>query len=165
MFSGDNGTARFGSDYSIINGRKISGMKGTVLEGGSRVPLIANWKGTVPAGKVNDDLIDFTDFYATFADVAGAKMPKETLDSRSFAPQLKGEKGTPRDWVFVQLGKKWYVRDRGFKLTESGNLYDMSEAPFVEKAVPADGASDAAKAARTRLQASLDTLNPGGKPK
>ncbi len=165
VFSGDNGTARFGSDYSIINGRKINGMKGTVLEGGSRVPLIANWKGTVPAGKVNDDLIDFTDFYATYADVAGAKMPKETLDSRSFAPQLKGEKGTPRDWVFVQLGKKWYVRDRSFKLTESGSLYDMSDAPFVEKAIPNDAVSDAAKAARTRLQAALDTLNPGGKPK
>ena len=34
----------------------------------------------------------------------------------------------------MQLGKKWYVRDRGFKLTESGNLYDMSDAPFIEKA-------------------------------
>jgi arylsulfatase A len=66
VFTGDNGTARFGADRSIINGRKINGQKGTMLEGGSRVPLIASWKGTMPAGKVLNDLVDFSDFFATF---------------------------------------------------------------------------------------------------
>lgn len=162
VFSFDNGTAKTGAAQSFINGRKINGMKGSVLEGGSRVPLIANWKGTVPAGKVNNDLIDFSDFYATFADLAGEKMPTGvTLDSRSFASQIKGEKGVPREWVFVQLGQNWYAREHGFKLTESGALYDMSDAPFTEKAVPADSASEEAKAARARLQAILSKLNPG----
>ena len=161
VFTGDNGTARFGADRSIINGRKINGMKGTMLEGGSRVPLIASWKGTMPAGKVLNDLVDFSDFFATFAELAGAKMPEGvTFDSRSFAPQLRGEKGTPREWVFVQLGPKWYVREQGFKLTQSGELFDMSDAPFVEKPVPAESAGDDAKAARTRLQAVLDKLSP-----
>ncbi|MCX6897407.1 MAG: sulfatase-like hydrolase/transferase [Verrucomicrobia bacterium] len=161
VFTGDNGTARFGADRSIINGRKINGQKGTVLEGGSRVPLIARWKGTMPAGKVLNDLVDFSDFFATFAELAGAKMPEGvTFDSRSFAPQLRGEKGTPRDWIFVQLGPKWYAREQGFKLTQSGELFDMSDAPFVEKLVAADSASDEAKAARARLQAVLDKLSP-----
>ena len=107
VFTGDNGTARFGADRSIIDGRKINGQKGTMLEGGSRVPLIANWKGTTPAGRVLNDLVDFSDFFATFAELAGAKLPEGvTFDSRSFAPQLRGEKGKPRDWVFVQLGAK-----------------------------------------------------------
>jgi hypothetical protein len=39
-------------------------------------------------------------------------------------------------------------------------LFDMSDAPFVEKPVAADTASDAAKAARARLQAVLDKLSP-----
>ncbi|MFA6562024.1 MAG: sulfatase-like hydrolase/transferase [Verrucomicrobiia bacterium] len=161
VFTGDNGTAKFGADRSIINGRKINGQKGTVLEGGSRVPLIASWKGTMPAGKVLNDLVDFSDFFATFAELGGAKMPEGvTFDSRSFAPQLRGEKGTPRDWIFVQLGAKWYVREQGYKLTQSGELFDMSDAPFVEKPVPADSASDDTKAARARLQAVLDKLSP-----
>ena len=35
------------------------------------MPLLASWKGVVPAGKVVDDLIDFSDFYATFAELGG----------------------------------------------------------------------------------------------
>jgi len=162
VFAGDNGTARFGADRSTLNGRKINGAKGTMLEGGSRVPLIANWKGTLPAGKVLNDLVDFSDFFATFAEVAGAKMPEGmTFDSRSFAPQLRGEQGAPRDWIYVQLGAKWYVRNQGFKLTQGGELFDMSDAPFVEKTVAADTKDEASLAARAKLQAVLDQLNPG----
>jgi len=161
VFSGDNGTARFGADQAIIGGRHINGMKGTLLEGGSRVPLIASWKGTAPAGRVLKDLVDFSDFFATFVELAGAKMPDGvTFDSRSFAPQLRGEKGSPRDWVFVQLGARWYAREQGWKLTQGGELFDMSDAPFVEKPVPAEAAGDEASAARQRLQAVLDKLNP-----
>jgi arylsulfatase A len=172
VFTGDNGTARFGADRSTLGGRKINGMKGSLLEGGSRVPLLASWKGTLPAGRVANDLVDFSDFFATFAEVAGAKMPEGvTLDSRSFAPQLRGEKGTPREWVYVQLGANWYVREQGFKLTQAGALFDMSDAPFVEKPVAADTKDEAAIAARARLQAVLDKLGPnagqitGDKPK
>ncbi|MBM4046703.1 MAG: DUF229 domain-containing protein, partial [Planctomycetes bacterium] len=130
LFTGDNGTARFGADRAIVGGRKINGQKGTMLEGGARVPLIASWKGTMPEGRVLNDLVDFSDFFATFAELAGAKLPEGvTLDSHSFAPQVRGEKGRPRDWVFVQLGSKWYVRDQGWKLTHEGELFDMSDAP------------------------------------
>ena len=161
VFTGDNGTARFGSDRSFLNGRKINGQKGTMLEGGSRVPLLVSWKGTAPAGRVVDDLVDFSDFFATFTDLAGAKMPGGvTFDSHSFAPQLRGEKGTPREWAFVQLGARWYVRDKQFKLTESGALFDLSDAPFDEKLVPDDTKDPVALAARERLQKVLDTLAP-----
>ena len=163
VFTADNGTARFGADQSFLNGRKINGQKGSMQEGGSRVPLIASWKGTAPAGKVLDDLTDNSDFFATFAEVAGAQMPPGvTFDSRSLAPQLRGEKGSPRDWVFVQLGAKWFVREQGFKLTESGELFDMSDAPFVEKPIAVGQANDAATTARVKLQAVLDKLNPAG---
>ncbi len=158
VFSGDNGTAQ---RSNTIGGREPNGHKGTTLEGGSRVPLIANWPGKTPAGKVLNDLVDFTDFFPTFAEIAGAKMPKDMkIDGRSFAPQVLGKKGDPREWIFVQLGKKWYARNDGWKLNESGELYDMSDAPFVEKLVATDGQSDAAKAARKKLQATLDELNP-----
>jgi arylsulfatase A len=127
------------------------------------VPLIANWKGTAPAGRVLNDLVDFSDLLPTFAEVAGAKLPQGvTLDGRSFAPQLLGRKGNPRDWIFVQLGRRWYVRDDGWKLNQAGELFDMKNAPFVEELVPADWKDEAAVTARRRLQAVLDQLNPAG---
>jgi arylsulfatase A len=165
LFTGDNGTARFGVSTATVNGRRISGMKGTMLEGGSRVPLIVNWPGVTPAAKVNHDLIDFSDFYATFAALAGAPLPEEVqLDSRSFAPQIKGEKGTPRDWVYVELNGRSYARNARFKLNKHGDLYDLSEAPYKEVPVPATTTDAAAISARKELREVLNDhpAAPGG---
>jgi arylsulfatase A len=162
VFIGDNGTASKPADRSTIGGRRISGQKGTMLEGGALVPMIANWPGVTPAGKVSDDLIDSTDFFPTFAELAGARLPEKTIDGRSFAPQLRGEKGQPRDWIFIELARMWYVREAGWKLNQAKELFDMSEAPFKERLVPADSTDPAAIAARGRLQAALDRLNPAG---
>jgi len=84
------------------------------------------------------------------------------FDGRSFAPQLHGEKGIPREWIFVQLGARWYARNDGWKLSQAGELYDMSDSPFVEKLVATDNQTDAAKAGRKQLQAVLAELNPAG---
>jgi len=158
IFTADNGTARASG---TIGGRRINGQKGTMLEGGSRVALIANWKGTSPQGKVLKDLVDFSDFFPTLADLAGAKLPEGvTLDGRNFAPQLRGQPGAPREWIYVQLGARWYVRDDGWKLTQGGELLDMKDAPFVEKAIAPDSKDEGAIAARKRLQAVLDRLAP-----
>src|SRR5262249_23753229 len=144
-----------------IEGRTINGHKGQMLEGGSRVPLIANWKGVTPKGLVLKDLIDFSDMYPTFAEVAGAELPKQlTFDGHSYAPQLRGLPGKPREWIFVQLGNRWYVRSQGWKLTESGALFDMKNAPFIEEAVSADTMNLDARAGRDELQKVLQTLKP-----
>ena len=156
IFTGDNGTAHFGAATATVDGRKVSGQKATMLEGGSRVPLVVNWPGTTPAGKVNSDLTDFSDFFATFAELGGAALPeKVTLDSRSFAPQIKGEKGVPRDWVYVELGGKSYARDGRYKLTNKGDFYDLKEAPWVEAAVPTDTKDEGAAASLAKLKAVL----------
>ena len=159
MFSADNGTAL--SYPATIGGRMINGKKASMLEGGSRVPLIASWPGVTPAGKVSRDIVNFTDMLATFTELAGVKPPADfTYDSRSIAPQLRGEKGTPREWAYVQLGAKWFVREQGWKMNEGGELFDMSDAPFVEKPVAASADTDASKAARARLTTVLADLNP-----
>ncbi len=126
LFTGDNGTAQFGAKLATVNGHSISGLKGTMLEGGSRVPLIVNWPGVTPAGRVNRDLTDFSDFFATIAELAGAKLPRGVvLDSHSFAPQILGKQGSPREWVYVELRGESYVRGPRFKLTGDGKLFDM----------------------------------------
>jgi len=163
VYVGDNGTATGHAAASTIGGRRVNGSKGTMLEGGSRVPWIVNWPGVTPAGKVSTDLVDISDFFPTFAALVGTTLPaKKVIDGRSFLPQVRGQAGQPRDWVFVQLAKMWYVADRKWKLTQDGELFDLSDAPFTEKLVPADTKDAAAIAARKRLQAALDQLNPAG---
>jgi arylsulfatase A len=159
IFSGDNGTA---AGYpSSVQGRMINGWKGSMLEGGSRVPFIASWPAVTPAGKVLNDIVSFADPWATFAEIAGAKIPEGFKpDGQSFAAQLRGQPGTPRAWAYVQLGQHWYVRDPGFKLNEKAELFDMSDAPFVEKPVAAESDTEQSKAARQRLAAALAELNP-----
>ncbi len=158
VFVGDNGTAHQGATEATVDGRAISGQKGTMLEGGSRVPLIVNWPGTTPAGKVLKDLTDFTDFMPTFAELAGAKLPDAKIDGHSFASQIKGQPGTPRDWIYVQLAGDRYVRDSRWKLTGTGEFFDLKEAPFKELAVAADTTDPEAKASREKLQAALTEL-------
>ena len=134
-----------------------------MLEGGARVPLIVSWPGVTPAGRVSAELIDSTDFLPTFAELAAATLPANTIiDGQSFAPQLRGEKGQPREWVFIELARMWYAREAGWKLNQSGELFDMTDAPFTERRVAADTSDSAALAARYRLQRVLDQLNPAG---
>jgi arylsulfatase A len=163
VFFGDNGTGNGRADRATIGGRPLSGAKGSMLEGGGLVPMIVRWPGVTPAGKVSADFVDSSDFLPTFAELAGAKLPANTvIDGRSLAAQLRGQKGQPREWAFNQLAKQWWVRSDGWKLNQSGELFDMSDAPFAEKLVPATSTNPAAVAARRTLQAALDQLNPAG---
>jgi len=153
VFVGDNGTTRRAARRLTMHGRAINGVKGTMLEGGSRVPLIANWKGTTPAGHLSRDLTDFSDFFPTFAALAGAPLPDGvTIDGQSFAPQLRGEPGKPREWVYVELQGQRYVATKRWKLNARGELFDMKEAPFTEIPVPGNATDAAAITARQHLQ-------------
>lgn len=160
VFMGDNGSAGQAANIGTVNGKKIIGKKGTMTEGGSLVPLIVNWPSAIKKGIVSKDLIDATDFIPTFAELAGAPLPTNNiLDGKSFAYQLKGTKGAPRDWIFTELGNDWYVRSANWKLNRAGNLFDMRNAPFEEKEVAVD---DTNKAEKDKLQKVLDGLNPAG---
>ena len=60
LFTGDNGTHK--TIKSKMPGGIIQGNKGETPDAGTRVPLIANWPGVIPAGRVCGDLVDFSDF-------------------------------------------------------------------------------------------------------
>ncbi len=161
VFMGDNGTASIYSERGTIGGKALSGKKGSMLECGSLVPTIASWPGVIEPGNVSDLLIDSSDILPTFADLAGAKLPtKNVLDGRSFLPQLMGKKGNPREWIFIELGNKWYVREAKWKLNREGELFDMSNAPFQEKLVSNYAQNKEASEAYSRLQKALKSLSP-----
>jgi len=163
IFFGDNGSANPRAARATIGGRALAGAKGSMLEGGGRVPMIVSWLGTVPAGRVAADLVDSSDFLPTFAELAGTPLPPNTvIDGRSLAAQFRGVGEGPRSWVFHQLARNWYVREAGWKLNQAGDLFDMSDAPFVERPVARGAETPDALAARGRLEAALAQLDPAG---
>jgi len=158
VFFGDNGTAGQAAAIGSINGKKIIGKKGTMQEGGSLVPLIINWPGVIKKPAVSKNLIDASDFVPTFAEIAGATLPKDVkIDGTSFAKQLKGDNANTRNWIFTELGNDWYVREANWKLNRAGQLFDMHNAPFEEK-LTLD--ADSTKGVKENLQKVLDSLDP-----
>jgi len=167
LFTADNGThTRITSRW---NGQDISGGKGGMTDMGTHVPLIASWPGTMPKGKVYDDLIDFTDFYTTFAEAAGVKMgDDDPVDGRSFLPRLRGEAGNPRDWVLCHYQPYWnktpgqFARTQQFKLYRDGRFY---EVPNDLKELNNLGNTDTGKNVRQQLQKLLKQCPPAPKEK
>ena len=94
IFTSDNGptwfpedVARFGHDSAA----GYRGMKGDAWEAGHRMPLIVRWPGIVTPGSTSDEMICFTDFLATFADLTDTTLPEGAgPDSFSFLPVLTG---------------------------------------------------------------------------
>jgi arylsulfatase A len=156
VFVGDNGSTK---GAHTVHGRPVHGKKGELNEGGCRVPLIVNWPGTTPAGRVSMDLVCLTDFFPTFTALAGGVLPAGvTLDGHSLAPQVLGQPGQPREWVYVQLRNDRYVRDARWKLTQAGDFFDMKDAPWREIPVAGDTTDAEAQAARARLKTALDGI-------
>lgn len=130
VFVGDNGTGR--GIASQFRGAEYRGGKGTPTAAGTHVPLIVRWPGVAKAGVVCGDLIDTTDFLPTLCAAAAIDVPKDMpVDGRSFLPQLRGERGTPREWVYC-----WYSQGGGakaqhefaagkrYKLYRDGKVFD-----------------------------------------
>ena len=162
IFMGDNGTASGRANRATIQGKRISGNKGTMLEGGGLVPFIVNWKGVTPVGKVTNTMVDASDLFPTYMDIAGIKSIDKILDGESLLPEIKGQKSNHRTWAFNQLARMWYVRELDWKLNQAGELFEMTKAPFQEILVPVDSKDQEAIAARLRLQKVLNKLNPAG---
>lgn len=126
IVTGDNGTPF--QVTSKFKGKSIKGGKKQLNEAGTRVPFIANWPGTIPAGQVSDAPIDTSDVLPTITAAAGIDLPQDyTVDGRNFLPHFKGKTEGPRDWVFVQLREKWFIRSKDYRVHHDGRFYHMSD--------------------------------------
>ena len=109
---GDDDTAFFDSARPFRSDRGWG--KGSVREGGIRVPMIATWPGHVAAGETTDHISAFWDILPTFAEVAGATAP-EDIDGISFAPLLTGRPDEQQEhellyWEFPSYGGQQALR-------------------------------------------------------
>jgi uncharacterized sulfatase len=112
IFTSDNGPWYGGSTGGL------RGMKGTTWEGGYRVPCIARWPGTLPAGRTSDALSITPDLFPTVLAAAGIAPARDvTLDGRDLLPILHGKAASVHDAIFSHQGDRIAsVRDARWKL-------------------------------------------------
>jgi len=77
VFTTDNGTENF--TWPDGGNTPFAAGKGTVMEGGMRVPMIARWPGHIPAGKVENGIFSGLDFFPTLVKLAGEPDIKDEL--------------------------------------------------------------------------------------
>lgn len=138
FYAGDNGVPS--EIYYNANGiQHIRGEKGNSTEGGTHVPFIVYWPGFVPQGSVNDDLIEFPDFFPTLAQFGKVKNLNKygTIDGHSFYNVILGKSYPAKQQLFCHYDphpgftdlQRW-VRDKTYKLYDStltaraGNFYN-----------------------------------------
>ncbi len=150
VFASDNGGDRFSRNYPLSHG------KGTLGEGGIRVPCIARWPGKIPPGKVSSQVGIMMDWSATILKHAGVKPPKDRpLDGKDILPIIAGEKrGMKRTLFWRRVGPNWVkthraVRDGNWKLIEERRgkleLYNLAEDMGERNNLAADQKSRVAK--------------------
>lgn len=179
VFTSDNGGAfdlgGANPDFFRTNG-ELRGHKGDIYEGGIRVPMIARWKGRIPAGAISDRVTGFEDWLPTLLELAtgSADVPHE-VDGISFAKTLLGGEQPERPFLYrefpgyggqqsVHQGRWKYVRRNltgpdprtGAKTWQpTTELYDLEADPSekydLADSFPETVAELAAIAARERL--------------
>ena len=112
FFASDNGPAgRLAQDDFFNSAGPFRGQKSTFYEGGIRVPFIARWPGRIAPGSVNSHPAVFYDMMPTFAQLSGARAPKNT-DGISIVPTLTGAgKQAAHEFMYWELPR--YDRKTG----------------------------------------------------
>lgn len=104
IFFSDNGGLRQrfdGKGEIVTTNAPLRDEKGTLYEGGIRVPMIVRWPGEIEAGTTCRVPVSSVDFYPTILEMAGAEPdPNHVLDGKSIVPLLKQTDGFRRDAIF-----------------------------------------------------------------
>jgi arylsulfatase A-like enzyme len=98
----------------------LSGGKGTLLEGGIRIPFMAQWKGRIPAGTTYEKPVISMDIYATAASIAGRPVADRRTDGVDLVPYLTGQdKSTPHDALYWRSRNHRAVRVGDWKILKA----------------------------------------------
>ncbi|MFZ5832755.1 MAG: arylsulfatase [Planctomycetota bacterium] len=150
MFSGDNGGADYftsaeyprgvhGANKHPQTGVEYRGRKGTLYEGGLRIPFVAYWPGKIAPGQVSRHLCYFPDILPTIAEVTGTTPPAD-IDGISILPSLIGEEAAghaqeQHEYLYWELSGWTAIRQKNWRAVKpKGNraaweLYDLSTDP------------------------------------
>jgi arylsulfatase A-like enzyme len=133
IFLSDNGAP---THANASRNTPFRGVKNTTWDGGIHVPLIVQWKGSLPAGKVYDQPVVSLDIAPTIFAVAGVStLPKGRYDGVELLPYLSGaNRNPPHDVLYWRSGEQWAVRSGNDKLTRADvtappKLFNLSKDP------------------------------------
>lgn len=179
VFSSDNGTTHLDQevDYRFFDSvGNLRGLKGSLYEGGVRVPAIVRWPGHVAAGKSSDFLGGFEDWLPTLLEVAGAKEAiPEVVNGISLLPLLTTGSQSEREYLYrefpgyggqqsLRVGRWKAIRqnlDVGQVKTELYDIStDVSESQNVAELNPEIAESMELKMFQHRRPSSLFPLRP-----
>ncbi|WP_242022742.1 sulfatase [Gimesia chilikensis] len=103
----------------------LRGEKGSMYEGGLRVPFLMRWTGKLPAGQTYSQPVSSMDLFSTSAVLSGAPLPDD-LDGQNLMPYLLKEKhGTPHHEFFWRQGKRAALRLGDWKIVKMRGKPDI----------------------------------------
>jgi arylsulfatase A-like enzyme len=169
FFTSDNGTTYLKGqvDYEFFDSvGPLRGLKGSLYEGGIRVPMVVRWPGRIKPGLKTAHAAAHYDVLATLAEIAGADVPDET-DGTSFVPTLLSRRRRQKKpeylfWDFAGYGGQLAVRMgkwKGIKQNVRKNpdapaeLYDLENDISESRNVAKDYPAVAARIERIMLEA------------
>jgi arylsulfatase len=153
VFSSDNGTTHLDQevDFTFFNSvGELRGLKGSLYEGGVRVPTIVRWPGKVAPGSTSDRVSGFEDWMPTLMEVVGgAETVPANVDGISMVPTLKGETQPERPYLYrefpsyggqqtIRVGDWKAVRQNMSKGNLEIELYNIAEDIGEQKNVAED---------------------------
>jgi arylsulfatase A-like enzyme len=132
VFTSDNGGP---TRQTTSSNGPLRGFKATTWEGGVRVPFCMQWKGSLPAGKTDENPIIQLDILPTALAASGAAIdPAWKLDGVDLKPYLTGQRtDKPHETLYWRFGNQWAVRHGDWKLVVGNGgsgrpeLYHLSE--------------------------------------
>jgi arylsulfatase A len=162
IFCGDNGT--HGKVRTQTRSGEVKGGKGKTERTGVHVPMIASWPAGGVKGLVTDDILDFSDFMPTLAELAGGKLPAgKTIDGVSFAGRLRGKDFQGRQWSYCfnqprpkRNKPEWFARDKEYKLYGDGTFVSVKPPTLAETKIDPDNLTGEQRQARERLRKVID---------
>ena len=146
VFTSDNGATHSpvgGTDVDFFDScGGLRGRKGSMYEGGIRVPGIVRWPGRVAAGSSSDRVTGFEDWMPTLAELCGGEVPTG-CNGVSFAATLTGDDQAARDFLYREFAgyRGWQAVWQGdYKLVRSNmhkqpktELFDLGTDPTEQR--------------------------------
>jgi arylsulfatase len=160
IFSSDNGASwAGGADAEFFNSVSgLRGLKGSVFEGGLRVPMIASWPGKIKPGTTSDRLCAQVDMLPTLLEAAGGLAPND-IDGVSLLPTLTGEgEQIESDFYYWELGNKQALRQGDWKLVRTFNKQKKPTTYLFNIAADRNEENNLAELLPDRVDAMIETI-------